>query len=300
MSSQFLVKTKQIPDKIENISSTAETIRRLAEEIVAYRKELAVSGSSAEKLKEVLGTLHEQVLNEVVRMETFGGALEQILQLYTECEERIAEENTCFEEIAEERTGTDKRGMFSKFWDWLWKKKRDKEYTATTSEQERAADEAYKNQIEHLMDSGRYSEERWAAASVEERKQMLEEYMNEVADILGVDVKETINFIYQPPGSNGTLQGSYNDGSNRISINTYVLEKSGLSSYHLFTTVVHEMRHAYQHAAIKNPTKYKVSKETINSWKESFRTYQKEYNKGYDSYRKIVVEQDARAFAGQS
>lgn len=150
------------------------------------------------------------------------------------------------------------------------------------------------------MDSGRYSEERWAAASVEERKQMLEEYMNEVAEILGIDVKENINFIYQAPDSTGTLQGNYNDSRNMVSINTYVLEKSGSSSYHLFTTVVHEMRHAYQYAAIKNPTKYKVSKETINSWKESFRTYQKEYNKGYEYYRKIVVEQDARAFAGQS
>ena len=65
------------------------------------------------------------------------------------------------------------------------------------------------------------------------------------------------------------------------------------------TTVVHELRHAYQHAAIDDPERYQVSQETIDAWKESFATYAQEKAKGYQSYRNIIVEKDARKFAGQ-
>ena len=67
----------------------------------------------------------------------------------------------------------------------------------------------------------------------------------------------------------------------------------------MFTTVVHELRHAYQHEAVRHPDKFYVTNETAKAWKESFDTYEQEQAKGYDSYRNILVERDARSFAGQ-
>ena len=75
------------------------------------------------------------------------------------------------------------------------------------------------------------------------------------------------------------------------------------------TTVVHELRHAYHHAAVDNPTRFQVSQETIDAWKDSFDNYRDtgdfmdDYGmsrqEAYDAYRNQDVERDARWFAGQ-
>lgn len=62
------------------------------------------------------------------------------------------------------------------------------------------------------------------------------------------------------------LYGSYT-GDNKIQI---ALDKlNGEYGYDLIKTVIHELRHAYQHAAINNPNLYIVSQETIAAWQEN-------------------------------
>lgn len=58
------------------------------------------------------------------------------------------------------------------------------------------------------------------------------------------------------------------------------------------------MRHAYQHAAVDNPTDYQVSQEMIDMWEENFDNYITS-EEGFDNYRNQPVEADARQFAGQ-
>ena len=70
-------------------------------------------------------------------------------------------------------------------------------YTATTDEQREAADEEMQKRINELLDSDKYSVETWQNATNEEKKQMLQEYMNEVEKILGVDVEDEVNFFYE-------------------------------------------------------------------------------------------------------
>ena len=81
----------------------------------------------------------------------------------------------------------------------------------------------------------------------------------------------------------------------------YILDHyNGKDSYHLMTTITHEMRHAYQYEAVRHPDRYKVTQETVDAWKESIRTYGEEQAKGYEAYRQILIERDARWFAGQN
>lgn len=301
MAGKWEIEPDKTLSKSEDMDTAAKKMKSLADEIVACRNHLAVSGNGAEQIKQTLARLHEKAMDEAAHMEHFGDALRQMVQLYSECENRIAGQELYAAESEENSTGTEKRGFFKRFWDWICGNDPDTKYTATSDEQERAADREFQEQISALMESDRFSEERWDNASVEERKQMLEDYMNEVADILGVDVRSQVDFINKAPEDGKILMGQYSHDSRTVSINSYVLEnRSAASSYVLFTTIVHELRHAYQHSAVDHPDRYRVSKETIDSWKESFRTYGKEQKKGYDSYRNIVVEQDARAFAGQS
>ena len=103
--------------------------------------------------------------------------------------------------------------------------------------------------------------------------------------------------------------GQYSHDDRTVHLNREVLSQSSASSYRLMSTVVHELRHAYQHAAVDNPSQYQVSQETINSWKRSFATYRStdgfiasglSPEDAFDAYRNQAVERDARWFAGQS
>lgn len=70
------------------------------------------------------------------------------------------------------------------------------------------------------------------------------------------------------------------------------------NSYELLNTVVHETRHAYQHAAIDNPNLYVVSNETISQWKNNIDDYTKPVE-GYNSYYEQPIEWDANGFVGK-
>lgn len=299
---EFQIKTGPVKRDCERFSSIQKEMQRLCREIVACRMGLAVSGAGGERLKRRLGELHDQVLEQAGRLESFRKALEQIILLYSACEEEILSgmRNPGGSGQAGE-SGTEKRGGWLRFWDWLFNRKDPDSYTATSGKQEEKADRELKETIENLTESERYSEENWAGATLEERKAILQDYMQEVAKILDVDIEKEITFTNTPPDENGVYNlGAYSHSIKTVKMNQYILENDETyDSYRLMTTVVHELRHAYQHAAIDDPERYQVSQETIDAWKESFATYAQEKAKGYQSYRNIIIEKDARQFAGQ-
>jgi len=118
-----------------------------------------------------------------------------------------------------------------------------------------------------------------------------------------------INYTYSESENGYYNCGSYTPNTNTVSINEWVVEgNDGINSYKLLTTVVHELRHAYQHAACDNPDQYVVSDETINTWRESFNNYKSSSgfekegmspSEAYNAYRNQAVEKDARKFAKQ-
>ena len=66
----------------------------------------------------------------------------------------------------------------------------------------------------------------------------------------------------------------------------------------ILKTLIHELRHAYQNAAIDNPYLYVVSDETWNEWKNNYKV-NNYINGGSNGYREQPIEWDAINFARQ-
>lgn len=173
--------------------------------------------------------------------------------------------------------------------------------------QEEAQDLLMQEQIANLLSETRFSEKTWQTASTEERKSILNEYIQNVAGIMGLSMG-SIKFFYAESQNGYYTSGQYSHSSRTVSINEWVIENKS-NSYSLMKTVVHEMRHAYQHAACDNPEQFIVSEETIQKWQDSFDNYKSQSgfmstgmnaSDAFKAYRNQAVEVDARSFAKQS
>ena len=258
--------------------------------------------TTVHQLSNVLDVLYAQTLNAAAKEDKLSDALERIAKMYEDVEKLIQQETIESALNEDQNIGTEKRGWIKRFIDWLFHKNIDPSFVATTSEQEVAADQEMKNRVSELLANNKdYSQERWKNATIEERKALLQQFMHEVEGVLGISVLENINWTNTGIIDGKLNFGSYSHSNTTVSINEFVLsDPSSFDSYSLYNTIVHELRHAYQHQAVDHPERFQVSKETIDSWKESFRTYNEEKNKGFQAYRNIVVEKDARWFAGQN
>lgn len=83
--------------------------------------------------------------------------------------------------------------------------------------------------------------------------------------ILGTNVNTNVNFKRL---DSLATRGYYTDSSNTVTINIHYFDPSTADSdsYKIMQTMIHEMRHAYQHSAIGNPSDFVVSEETISAW----------------------------------
>lgn len=165
---------------------------------------------------------------------------------------------------------------------------------------ERTTDRYLQDQVFEALRQKPYLRTTWERASVEKRQEMLEQFYNEVQEILDTHV-EGINFVPMVDQAtnmpNMTTRGFYDPASNTISVNNYILERD--NSYLLFNTVIHEMRHAYQWETIDDPSSHIVSKITLEEWIEN-RTHYISFNgNNYIDYISQPVEFDAESFAKQ-
>ena len=156
--------------------------------------------------------------------------------------------------------------------------------------QEYLMDHYLSEKFQEMLKDPRYSEETWKNASTEEKKQMLQNFLVEINEYMGTNADTTIEF--KDLGEN--TRGQYYN--NKITINIrYITDKKPEDSYMIMRTMIHEMRHCYQHSAVDNPDQYLVSQETRNQWEYNFNHYK---SKG-DAYFKQPIEWDAKNFAGQ-
>ena len=284
-------KTIDLAKELKSIRNSVDNIKFKGILDAQYRSEL---DSSIRKVS-------DSILNEAAKMDSLGSALQMIAAKYREAEnaniDRVGNSSSGSKSTSED-SGTDKRNWWTKFWDWLTRKEPD-DYDTTTSEQEKAADAAMKKNLWIVLQDEKYSEEHWENASVDERKQILQDYMNEVIKIYGLqDVKTKIVWDSKATyTSNSITWGYYTHGTHTVTLNERALSDSvgNWDSYDLLETVSHELRHAYQHEAVDHPTDYMVSKETITTWKDNFKHYINS-SKDYQGYRNQPVEVDARDF----
>jgi len=179
--------------------------------------------------------------------------------------------------------------------DWLDKMKPGKDGSISL-EREKAYDRWMRAQIEELQNR---AVDLWRNAKTDkERMQILTDFLAGVQKIMGTSAKAKISFRSMQYNDKGVTYGGYNPNTRRISLNKKLLSEPG--GIMLFETVIHEVRHAYQHeAAFGN--KHNVSNETRAIWKHNLRPWNYKRpgrsDKSFDAYWNQPVEKDARDFA---
>ncbi len=299
---EICIDIKKAMESSQEIISVAENLKKLKNELDSVKARGILDSPSGQEINQAIIKISEEISNEATKMNSLGDALQMIAHKYQAAEKTIAStqikilKSSTGSETTE--PGTDKRNWWEKFKDWLTDKNPD-EYDTTNSEQEKAADDAMKQELWNVLQDEKYSQENWDKASVEERKQILQDYMNEVAKIYGLqDV--TPNIIWDPNAtyeSSTITWGYYTHAKHTVTLNEQALLDSvgSWDSYELLETVSHELRHAYQHEAIDHPTDYMVTQETIDEWDDNFDNYISS-DTDYTNYRNQPVEVDARDF----
>lgn len=302
MSARFSVNSGSVDRAKEELRMIAERLCTLAENIRICRSCLYISSDSASSIKASLESVREQILYEASVTEQFQRAAEYAVSRYASCEEQILGQIETAEKEAERSIdrGTDKRGVLEQIEDRLLGEDKTAAYTATTEEQHTASDKELQWKIDRIMNTEYYSKETWKRSSVEERKHILQDYMQDVSRVLGIHVKKEVIFFDEEPSDGIRTNGYYDLRQNRIYINEYMMNAyPPENSYYFMTTIVHELRHAFQGQAMEKPTEFQVDQETLDQWEDNVKNYRDSLTEGFQSYQNQPVETDARVFAGQ-
>ncbi|GGU38535.1 DUF6782 family putative metallopeptidase [Nocardioides albus] len=139
--------------------------------------------------------------------------------------------------------------------------------------------------------------ERWAQLTDAERKAIIDQKIEELAEEYGLEVED---IIWDDTMSGN---GSWSEGEKAVRLNPDRLDDPDL-----LHTVAHEMRHARQHEAIRDENDWQfwweddpfdehredgITEEQTNDWEENFENY-KPSSPDYDAYYNQPVEVDAR------
>ena len=274
----------------DEISQVAESVR-----IILGGMNYSYSGSAeyARSLARVSGS----VMNDALRCRNLGSALKYIASQYLEADRvaagihnpavLIREAQHATEMSLLERMGLD---------DDYYRHQAGLEVGELDRMQERIMDQYLSEQCQGLLNNERYSETAWQNASPEERREMLESFILEINHIMGTDVDRNVSF----ENISGTARGFYDSDTNSVTINSQYLNMPGEQGYVIMRTMIHEMRHCYQHTAAQNQETFVVSTETLEQWRYNFDHYRSTSDGyTYDEYVSQAIEWDAKNFAGQ-
>ena len=301
--SDFFIQIPKIMESSQAIIKIAIRLKELKADLDNIKSDGILDGTYKFDMDKSIKQMFETISNEAAKLASLGKALEYIVNEYREMENDIIQIQLSsllgvVSNIGLANLGTDKRNWYEKLWDWIKNEEPDV-YDATSDEQEKAKDTAMKKELWNVLQDEKYSPENWDRSSLYERKQILQNYMNEVIEIYGVQEVDT-DIIWDSKATysdKSVTWGYYTHSKHSVTLNENVLTDNieNWDSYDLIETVSHELRHAYQQEAVDNPTDYMVSKETIELWKENFDNYISS-GTDYKKYREQPVEVDARDF----
>ena len=319
---EFFVDINQIKESSERIKKSSIRIYELGNDLEILRKN-GIFYSSYESIVDnsIRGQL-QSILKEAEKIDTMGEALQLIAERYSETEQlllknvsnsAVSEGNGNSVQPSESEEKESQKIIQEweqKYREWLENPLLDEKNT-TTKEQEEAADAEIRRKLRDILQDEKYSRWKWQFRSVEERKQLLQEYMNEAIKIYGLkDINPNIVWSNELPyGFLNTAKGGYVSTDNEygfephnLVLNEQILTgfwKFPWSPYDLFATIGHELRHAYQHEAVTHPENFMVSQDTLDAWKKDFEhplSTDEIYQGRYDEYLNRPTEIDARSF----
>lgn len=319
--SNFSVRTATLEREANDIKSICSSMNVISDTLDNISANLHIESLNTAEIKRKLRVIHENILNEAAKMSSLSDALNTAAELYKKTETNIINGN--FTEISDAvSTAAVTLGVSTLVTQWINiiqdkvrmalmelgfitpQEQKRVEGQQVTASQQKEQDLYMQKKISDLKSNPRYSESTWKKASLEERKLILNDYISEVSGIMGLEYDE-INFEYRAPQNGYVTYGSYSRSLDEIMINEYIIENR-TSPGDLFTTIQHELRHAYQHKVCENPEKYVVTDETAAAWQKSFDEYKNtngfmreglSQSEAYQAYRNQTVEKDARNFA---
>lgn len=313
--SRFRIEVENVEREATNMDSICKDMKQIGESVKNISNHLSISGASADTIKAKLLKMQDEIISNAVKVNTLQGALREVAANYLNAEKQVVGEGqySIWEAAQNILSQGAKYLGISSVIDGIRKKLKDaiqkiKEAitgrkSTVTAEQEKAHDEYMMSEISKIQK--KYADQ-WSKASASKREKLLKEYMNEVCKIMGISVN-TLKWTEQKPSNGYITLGYYSSASNGVWVNKYAIANYDSS---ILTTMTHELRHAYQHQAIKNPSKFKITEETAKEWKNSFNNYmsmdgfKRKYKvsdaEAYQMYRDQAVERDARSFAGQN
>lgn len=288
--SEIKINVNKVKDETTNFKETVKVIKNLDQSVTRIASSLAITTTCSTDIKKLLKDVHEQLLEEAVKMDKLADALLRIVALYEKTEKKI---------IAEIKIWMMKYNIINP------QKQERKEGETVTSYQEKEQDLYMQKEIERLNKDNRFSDDVWNNASMEERKEILKDYVKELSEIMGLSIDE-VDFFDSEPKDGYVKNGFYSKRNNSINVNEWMMDNRSCDD--IYSTMAHEMRHAYQNAVCENPDKFAVTEETVEKWKKSFDEYKTSSGfmedgmtkeDAYEAYRNQEVEKDARQFAKQ-
>ena len=134
-----------------------------------------------------------------------------------------------------------------------------------------------------VLEDERFSFETWSdATNLGARQAILEDFLNALIPIFGIDILNEINFTpellnavgaYYHSGDedNGVLPRSVWIDPSLINPNSERNNRQRVESYNMLGIVIHELRHAYQFAAMDNLDNFNVSEPSREQWHHNTR-----------------------------
>ncbi|MCL1996341.1 MAG: mitochondrial inner membrane protease ATP23, partial [Defluviitaleaceae bacterium] len=154
--------------------------------------------------------------------------------------------------------------------------------TKATEEIGKDLNEGNNEQLDALLDN--FKEDKWGDLSLDEQKQSI----TDLADFVAADTgnENPPEIVFRDDMEDGTY-GGYSPDSNIIEINVNML----YDSYEAADTISHEMWHAYQEQAAKDPNNPRAAE-----YQEGFDNYITP-DLDFEGYENQMVEVEARAYA---
>ena len=285
------------PDRIEASAQDLKNIKNKLYSLKADTDSVRLAGimetSESWKVVNMIRLASDKILDEAVRMDSLSSALAYAVTQYRNAENAVISSSAA---ASGSMGDADNRSWWDKFWDWLTGKDKE-EHEPTALEREQAADNALRSALRDELRDYKYSWLHWTFASVDERKKILQDYMTAVIAIYGLQHVNP-NIVWDNERTD--CYGYYTPSERRVYLSEKVLngDISYADSYELLGTVAHELRHAYQHEAIENPSAFTVSEETLEAWRNNYPGYGQyiSYQSDPDGYWNQPIERDARSF----
>lgn len=266
-----------------------QQVRSVKDEVGKIRRNISINSASAANIRTSLRNSQNNIEAVIEKLASLENGLDIAVDLYLNCERSILGQQNSNANASSGRKGLS--GWWSNFKEWA--------STGVWDDPDKAArikrDKAMAKELQDLLKSERFSKKTWKKASVEERKQILQELFEKMQGIYGVKLAGmTIEPIET---EKGFMYGYYTDNNRTMCINEDLLT-NGRYYKDTIDTLAHEMRHAYQHEAVRNPDAFQVDANTVAEWRDNFQDYKTPEDDGDAAYWNQPVEVDARKFAG--